>query len=103
DGRPRAAGEAAEAVAQDPGCAGGEREEDTHEPEATATLASLSAEVTAAGARGRRSRLRLDWLRNEGIPVAVVGLYAMTVLLRLPRQLNQDGWFALVTGREVAR
>ena len=41
-------------------------------------------------------------LRDNGLLLALVGLYGMTVLLKLADELVQDGWLALVAGREVA-
>jgi hypothetical protein len=41
-------------------------------------------------------------LREEGLLVAIVGVYAMIVLVRLSDLLVQDGWLAFVGGREVA-
>ncbi|HEY8792728.1 MAG TPA: hypothetical protein VIL96_07590 [Gaiellaceae bacterium] len=44
----------------------------------------------------------LAWLERESLPVTVFGLFACGLIVRLPDQLRQDGWLALVSGRLVA-
>jgi hypothetical protein len=44
----------------------------------------------------------LAWLERESLPVTVFGLFACGLIVRLPDQLRQDGWLALVSGRVVA-
>jgi hypothetical protein len=44
----------------------------------------------------------LAWLERESLPVTVFGLFACGLIIRLPDQLRQDGWLALVSGRVVA-
>jgi len=44
----------------------------------------------------------LAWLEHESLPVTVFGLFACGLIVRLPDQLRQDGWLALVSGRLVA-
>jgi hypothetical protein len=45
----------------------------------------------------------LAWLERESLPVTVFGLFVCGLIVRLPDQLRQDGWLALVSGRLVAR
>lgn len=45
----------------------------------------------------------LGWLERESLLVTVFGLFVCGLIVRLPDQLRQDGWLALVSGREVAR
>jgi hypothetical protein len=40
-------------------------------------------------------------LREDGLLVAIAGVYAMVVLIRLRGELVQDSWLALVGGREI--
>jgi hypothetical protein len=49
----------------------------------------------------RRARV-LAWLERESLPVTVFGLFVCGLIVRLPDQLRQDGWLALVSGRVVA-
>ena len=49
----------------------------------------------------RRGRV-LAWLERESLPVTVFGLFVCGLIVRLPDQLRQDGWLALVSGRVVA-
>jgi hypothetical protein len=49
----------------------------------------------------RGARL-LAWLERESLPVTVFGLFVCGLIVRLPDQLRQDGWLALVSGRVVA-
>lgn len=49
----------------------------------------------------RRARV-LAWLERESLPVTVFGLFVCGLIVRLPDQLRQDGWLALVSGRLVA-
>jgi len=49
----------------------------------------------------RRARV-LAWLERESLPVTVFGLFVCGLIIRLPDQLRQDGWLALVSGRVVA-
>jgi len=42
------------------------------------------------------------WLERESLPVTVFGLFVGGLIVRLPDQLRQDGWLALVSGRVVA-
>jgi hypothetical protein len=49
--------------------------------------------------RGARA---LAWLERESLPVTVFGLFVCGLIVRLPDQLRQDGWLALVSGRVVA-
>jgi hypothetical protein len=42
------------------------------------------------------------WLERESLPVTVFGLFVCGLIVRLPDQLRQDGWLALVSGRVVA-
>jgi hypothetical protein len=44
----------------------------------------------------------LAWLERESLPVTVFGLFVCGLIVRLPDQLRQDGWLALVSGRVVA-
>ena len=44
----------------------------------------------------------LAWLERESLPVTVFGLFVCGLIVRLPDQLRQDGWLALVSGRFVA-
>ena len=44
----------------------------------------------------------LAWLERESLPVTVFGLFVCGLIIRLPDQLRQDGWLALVSGRVVA-
>jgi hypothetical protein len=44
----------------------------------------------------------LAWLESESLPVTVFGLFVCGLIVRLPDQLRQDGWLALVSGRVVA-
>ncbi len=44
----------------------------------------------------------LAWLERESLPVTVFGLCECGLIVRLPDQLRQDGWLALVSGRLVA-
>ena len=44
----------------------------------------------------------LPWLERESLPVTVFGLFVCGLIVRLPDQLRQDGWLALVSGRLVA-
>jgi hypothetical protein len=44
----------------------------------------------------------LAWLECESLPVTVFGLFVCGLIVRLPDQLRQDGWLALVSGRFVA-
>lgn len=44
----------------------------------------------------------LAWLERESLPVTVFGLFVCGLIVRLPDQLRQDGWLALVSGRLVA-
>jgi hypothetical protein len=41
------------------------------------------------------------FLRDEGLLVAIAGVYGLIVLVRLSDELTQDSWFALVGGREI--
>jgi hypothetical protein len=41
-------------------------------------------------------------LQQDGLLIAILGVYAMIVLIRLHGELVQDGWLAFVGGREVA-
>ena len=43
-----------------------------------------------------------DFLAAENLLLVVLGLYACALLLRLPSQIAQDSWLALLSGREVA-
>ena len=52
--------------------------------------------------RTHRGARVLAWLERESLPVTVFGLFACGLIVRLPDQLRQDGWLALVTGRLVA-
>src|SRR6266849_3466641 len=44
----------------------------------------------------------LAWLERESLPVTVFGLFVCGLIVRLPDQLRQDGWLALVSGRFVS-
>jgi hypothetical protein len=44
----------------------------------------------------------LAWLERESLPITVFGLFVCGLIVRLPDQLRQDGWLALVSGRFVA-
>ena len=44
----------------------------------------------------------LALLERESLPVTVFGLFVCGLIVRLPDQLRQDGWLALVSGRVVA-
>jgi hypothetical protein len=50
----------------------------------------------------RNSHRILAWLERESLPVTVFGLFVCGLIVRLPDQLRQDGWLALVSGRVVA-
>jgi hypothetical protein len=43
------------------------------------------------------------WLERESLLIVVLALYAGVVTVALPQELSQDGWLALVCGREVAQ
>lgn len=43
-----------------------------------------------------------DWTNRESLLIAIVGIVVGAVLIRLPEELQQDGWLTLVAGREVA-
>jgi hypothetical protein len=42
-----------------------------------------------------------QWLEREGLVVLVVSAYAITMLVRIDRQLFSDGWLALLAGRNI--
>jgi hypothetical protein len=50
----------------------------------------------------RNSHRLLAWLERESLPVTIFGLFVCGLIVRLPDQLRQDGWLALVSGRVVA-
>jgi len=52
--------------------------------------------------RGSFGARLLPWLERESLPVTVFGLFVCGLIVRLPDQLRQDGWLALVSGRLVA-
>lgn len=43
-----------------------------------------------------------DWTNRESLLIAIVGIVVGAVLIRLPEELQQDGWLTLVAGREIA-
>lgn len=42
-----------------------------------------------------------EWTNRESLLVAIVGIVVAAVLIRLPEELQQDGWLTLVAGREI--
>ena len=50
----------------------------------------------------RLAHVVLGHAERESMLVVVVGAYTCGLLARLPDQLHQDGWLALVSGRFVA-
>jgi hypothetical protein len=42
-----------------------------------------------------------EWTNRESLLIAIVGLVVGAVLIRLPEELQQDGWLTLVAGREI--
>jgi hypothetical protein len=42
-----------------------------------------------------------DWTTRESLLIAIVGIVVGAVLIRLPEELQQDGWLTLVAGREI--
>jgi hypothetical protein len=63
------------------------------------------AEGTGAGSRTRqhgRLRAAVAWLEAQSLFLAAVAAFACVGLARIPENLNQDGWLALVGGRYVA-
>src|SRR5438128_1719131 len=59
----------------------------------------------SAAMRSRAAQLPravLDVVERESMLIVILGAYACGLLVRLPDQLRQDGWLALVSGRSVA-
>ncbi len=52
---------------------------------------------------GRLFRGTLAFVEREALLVAAVVAYAVGLLVSFPRQLGQDGWLTLVSGREIIR
>src|SRR5215208_847781 len=44
---------------------------------------------------------RFSWIRDEAVLFPVVGLYLITLVGALPRELLSDSWFVILGGREV--
>ena len=73
-------------------------------PRSRADLVDGSEGATLSPADTPRSRISaaIAWLEAQSLFVAGVAVFAMVGLAKMPENLNQDGWLALVGGRYVA-
>lgn len=49
------------------------------------------------------TRLAREWLAAEAMLVAAAAVYAVGLMVRIKGQVNQDGWLALLSGREIVQ
>jgi hypothetical protein len=58
--------------------------------------------VNPAGTPRSRLNAAIAWLEAQSLFVAGVAVFALVGIAKMPENLNQDGWLALVGGRYVA-
>jgi hypothetical protein len=70
--------------------------------DARRSIPSVTTTTPPAAARPKQSGA-LAWLARERLTVFAVAVYGCLYLVLLSYTLNQDGWLALATGRQIAQ